>query len=244
MKIYQKNKRMCALLVLAQGSSHGLAVINKTKTANCKYGRADRTMKSLLSKYSPSDTGAKIELEMALDKIPFMFANDYYNQVIATTAMYSVNMADLELCTLAGKKCHTSLYVKMILDHIKSGTVDFERIMDDITEIQRSAKSFGEEGKTREKELALNNVEGQGANKLKCPVKGCNGYHKKVDCLKFKAKNAKKKCSGCGKEGIDEKDCWKCNPDKAPEWWKNQRKKNVAGSNVEVALASIGQDFA
>ena len=64
------------------------------------------------------------------DKIQFKFANDYYNQVIATTAMYSVNMADLELCTLAGKKCHTSLYVKMILDHIKSGTVDFERIMD------------------------------------------------------------------------------------------------------------------
>ncbi len=244
MKIYEKNKKMCALLVLAQGSSHGLAVINKTKTADCKYGRADQIMKSLKSKYSPSDTGAKIELELALDKIPFKFANDYYNEIIATTAMYSVRMTDLELCTLAAKKCRTGLYVKMLLDHIKSGAVDFEEIMDQITEIQRSAKSFGDEHKSREKELALNNVEGNGASKSKCPVKGCNGYHKKAECPKLKAEKAKKKCSGCGKEGIDEKDCWKCNPEKAPEWWKNQRKKNVAGSNVEVALASIGQDFA
>jgi hypothetical protein len=81
--------------------------------------------------------------------------------------------------------------VKMILDHIKSGHVNFERIMDDITKIQRSANAFGEDGKMREKELALNNVEGQGANKPKCPVKDFNGYHKKVDCPKFKAEKGK-----------------------------------------------------
>jgi hypothetical protein len=57
MKIYQKNKQMCALLVLVEGSSHGLAIINKTKTANCKYRGADQIMKSLKSKYSPKDTG-------------------------------------------------------------------------------------------------------------------------------------------------------------------------------------------
>eukprot|EP00956_Cyclotella_meneghiniana_P041139 scaffold215887_cov43-Cyclotella_meneghiniana.AAC.1 len=143
-KIYQQNKRMCALLTLAQSSSHGLAVINKTKTSDCKYGRADKIMKSLKTKYSPKDTGAKIELELALDKIQFKFANDFYNQVTATTSMYSVSMTEEELCTLAAKKCRTAMYVKMILDHIRNAhagtsTMDFETIMDQITEIQRTS---------------------------------------------------------------------------------------------------------
>lgn len=243
-KIYAKNKRMCALLTLAQTTSHGLAVINKTKTSDCKYGRADKIMKSLKTKYSPKDTGAKIELELALDKLQFKFANDFYNQVMATTSMYSVTMTEEELCTLAAKKCRSAMYVKMILDHIRyahagMSTMDFEKIMDDITEIQRTSKSFGDDGRKQEKEVALNAVNDDGATKLKCPVNGCNGYHKKSDCPKFKAEKAKKKCTGCGKQGIDEKDCWKCHPEKAPEWWKNQRKKNVAGSNVEITLAHV-----
>jgi hypothetical protein len=78
--------------------------------------------------------------------------------------------------------------VNMNFDHIKSGSITFEEIMDDITEIQRSSsKSFGEDGKTREKELELNNVEDDGKTKLKCQVKGCNGYHKKVDCPKLRS---------------------------------------------------------
>eukprot|EP00956_Cyclotella_meneghiniana_P013481 scaffold19541_cov35-Cyclotella_meneghiniana.AAC.1 len=199
-KIYQQNKRMCALLTLAQSSSHGLAIINKTKTADCKYGRADQIMKSLKTKYSPKDTGAKIEMELALDKLQFKFANDFYNQVMATTAMYSVSvsMTEEELCTLAAKKYRSAMYVKMILDHIRHAhagmnTMDFEKIMDDITEIQRTSKSFGDDGRKLEKEVALNAVNDDGATKLKCPVNGCNGYHKKSECPKFKAEKAKKK---------------------------------------------------
>lgn len=244
-KMYQDNKKMCALLVLAQGSSHGLAMINKTKGPDKKYGRADQIMKSMKKKYAPEDVGATIELELALDKIPFKFANDFYNQVVATTAMYGCTMDEKQLCTLAAKKCKSSVYVKMILDHIKTNACNFEEIMDDVTEIQRSSKAFGDEdARKKEKEVALNAV-GGGDGKTKCPVNGCNGYHKKSECPKLKAEKDKKKCSGCGKQGIDEKDCWKCHPDKAPEWWKNQRKKNVAGSNVEITLACLErQDFA
>lgn len=118
-KIYQDNKKMCALLVLAQGSSHGLAMINKTKGPDKKYGRADQIMKTMKKKYAPEDVGATIELELALDKIPFKFANDYYNQVVATTAMYGCTLDEKQLCVLAAKKCRSALYVKLILDHVK-----------------------------------------------------------------------------------------------------------------------------
>ena len=95
-------------------------------------------------RFAPKDVGASIELELALDKIPFKFANDFYNQVVATTAMYGCTVKEKQLCTLAAKKCKSSVYVKMILYHVKTGTCNFEDIMDDITEVQRYSKKFGD----------------------------------------------------------------------------------------------------
>ena len=67
-------------------------------------------------------------------------------------------------------------------------------------------------------------------------------------CNKLKATssdNSEKKCSGCGKEGVLETDCWKCHPDKAPALFKKKSGKGgVTASNAEITLASLKeQDF-
>ena len=41
-------------------------------------------------------------------------------------------------------------------------------------------------------------------------------------------------CNHCGLKGHKEADCWKKNPDKAPEWY--QTKKETAGGAVDVKV--------
>jgi hypothetical protein len=235
MTIYQKNKRMCALLILAQGSSHGLAVINKMKTADCKNRKADQILKSLKSKYTPSDTGAKIELDMPLDKSPFKFANDYYNQVIAITAMYSVNMTDLELCTLAAKKCRTSLYVKMILDHIKSGTVDFE-----IDLQSHSAKRARRERRSWHSTM----FKVKGRTNPSAQSKVAMGTIRKLIVQSSKPKRQRRSAVDVARRGLTRRIAGNAIRTRLLSGGRTKERKMLLGSNVKVALASIGQDFA
>ena len=59
----------------------------------------------------------------------------------------------------------------------------------------------------------------------------------------------KKECTGCGKSGHLEDNCWKSHPDKASQWYKVAQKRMEASSIiVDVVLMSVditndGQDF-
>lgn len=39
--------------------------------------------------------------------------------------------------------------------------------------------------------------------------------------------NTGKKCSDCGKKGVETSNCWDCHPDKAPQWYSDKKQKKI-----------------
>ena len=102
-KFYKQNKRICAIMVLGQGSDHGLAVIQETKTPNHPHGLAWKIVGAMMKKNKPKDASAEIEMDGELEKISFGTAQDYYNQVVAVIARYDVKKTNTELIKLMAK---------------------------------------------------------------------------------------------------------------------------------------------
>ena len=103
--------------------------------------------------------------------------------------------------------------------------------------------------KNKDKEVQLGQVTGAFYGEFSfCHKKG----HKRKDCKERKEKAKSMKCKHCDATGHLEDGCWKKNPDKAPQWYKDlQKNKRVSASNVvvclenfEVAMKPAGQDFA
>mmetsp|Transcript_8277 Transcript_8277/g.14995 ORF Transcript_8277/g.14995 Transcript_8277/m.14995 type:complete len:89 (+) Transcript_8277:239-505(+) len=59
-KLYKQNKRICAIMVLGQGSDHSLAGIKKTKTTDHPHGMAWKTVAAMKKNNKPKDAGAGI----------------------------------------------------------------------------------------------------------------------------------------------------------------------------------------
>ncbi len=70
-KLYQQNKRACAIMVIGQKTNHGLAMIEKTKTADFPHGIAWKAIETMKQKNKPKDMSAEIEMEAELQKVQF-----------------------------------------------------------------------------------------------------------------------------------------------------------------------------
>ena len=70
-KLYQQNKKACAIMVMGQKSNHGLAIIEKTKTDDFPHGVAWKAVATMKRKNKPKDMSAEIEMEAELHKIQF-----------------------------------------------------------------------------------------------------------------------------------------------------------------------------
>ena len=267
--LYKQNKRMCAVIVLGQGSDYGLSVITKTKSAGNIHGRADRFVSILEKKNKPSDAAAEIELDNDLDKLTFQSAQTFYMNVMKVTAKYKVDKSETDLVKVLMKKVTSPTYSKMILEHLRKdpGEHDLEAICDEISEIQRTTKPSGGYKKASEKEVQLPSAANSSGNEgnFRGVCGFCNkvcGYKRK-DCPLRKAAggsggggggggggrnsggggNSNKTCNCCGKKGHVEADCWVKHPDKAPKWFKDlQAKKEASGTTIEMMLASIEYD--
>jgi hypothetical protein len=251
-KLYLANKRILAIMTLGMTSSHGLAVIQKTASADFPQGKAYRVVEILKQKCKPSDVSAEIELDQELEKVKFGNAIDFYNDIIGVTARYEVTKSDIELIKIMAKKCKNPLYANMILQHLAGTAHDFEAICETIGKVQRLAKGPGDAPRgdgRREKEVHLASAEnGSGDFNGVCGYCKKKAGHKRKDCPVRKAKQSGsgsgsgsgKKCSSCGKDGHSDTECWKKFPDKAPKWYKDLSKKGeAAGSSVEVVLATV-----
>ena len=62
-KLYKQNKRICAIMVIGQGSDHGLAVIQKMKTTDHPHWMAWKIVVAMKNKNKPKDASAKIEMD-------------------------------------------------------------------------------------------------------------------------------------------------------------------------------------
>ena len=100
---------------------------------------------------------------------------------------YEVRKSDLEgkLCMLLACKNHEASYARLILDKSKSSKPDFNRLCNDISEIERLTKSRNK-GCSHNKEVNLSSVDANGTFNSKCFNCGkvC-GYWAK-ECRKFK----------------------------------------------------------
>ena len=126
--LYNANKQMCALIVLAQDSDHGLAMIQKTTTKDHPHGNAYQFMKLCTNKNRPEDTSAEIKMDTKLNKIQFVGANDYYNEVVSVQARYNVGKTDADLIKVMANEVTNETYMKLIVDHLNNPPCDMDAL--------------------------------------------------------------------------------------------------------------------
>ena len=252
-ELYKANKKLCAIIALGQGKSHGIALLGKTKSEDYPNGLAYEFIEKAKKANKPSDASAMIELEVELEKLQLKGARDFYNDVVGVLDKYEVTKTDHELCMLMARKNHDTSYARLILDELKSRSPDFDGLCNSVSEIQRLTKS-GSRGRANDKEVHLSSVEGDGTFKGKCRNCGKVCGFKAKECKKRKGElhggrvngdsegntSSSKTCNFCGLKGHKEAGCFKKFPEKAPAWYKEKNSKaEAASSSVEVSLASI-----
>ncbi len=67
--LYKANKKLCTIIALGQGKSHGMALLGKTKCDNHPNGLAWEFVVKAKKANKPSDVSMVIELEVELDKL-------------------------------------------------------------------------------------------------------------------------------------------------------------------------------
>ena len=99
-ELYKANKKLCAIIALGQGKSHGIALLGKTKSEDYPNGLAFEFIEKAKKANKPSDASAMIELEVELEKLQLKGARDFYNDVVGVLDKYEVTKTDQELCML------------------------------------------------------------------------------------------------------------------------------------------------
>mgnify|MGYP006204084925 CR=1 FL=1 len=69
--LYKANTKMCSIIGLVQYISQGMALLNKTRSANFPLVLAYKFIKKAMNTHKPPDVSAMIELKLELDKIHF-----------------------------------------------------------------------------------------------------------------------------------------------------------------------------
>ncbi len=141
MELYKANKKLCAIIALGQGKSHGMALLGKTKCDNYPNGLAWDFVSKAKKANKPSDVSVIIELEVKLDKLQLKSARDFYNDVVGVMDRYKVMKTNCKLCMLMAWKNNDVPYARLILDELKSSSPDFDRLCNDISEIRSLTKS-------------------------------------------------------------------------------------------------------
>ena len=62
MKLWKSNAKLMATIVLGQQSDHGMAMVEKTKSADFPSGQAWKVLKAMRKKCKPINATAKIQM--------------------------------------------------------------------------------------------------------------------------------------------------------------------------------------
>jgi predicted transport protein len=140
--------------MLGQGKSHGMALLGKTKNDNFPNGLAWDFVSKAKKANKPSDASAVIGLEVELDCLQLRGMRVLYNDVIKVMDKYVVMKTDRNLFMLMVQKNQEALYARLIMDECKSSSLDFVRLYNDMSEIQRLTR-IGNKWHIHEKEVHL-----------------------------------------------------------------------------------------
>ena len=174
-KLYEQNRKICAMIVLGQQTDHGLALLTKMKGTGYPHGRANLFLSQMRTRYTLNDTAAEMELDDALERVGMKGANDYFNKCTSIQAKFDVPCSDTKLIKMMAKKVKSDTFSATIIGHLRQSTPDdFEAVCDEINTLQRMTGATTSVHKA-EKEVALANY-----------AKGNNG-------------GFKGKCNNCGR---------------------------------------------
>jgi hypothetical protein len=76
-ELYKANKKLCTIIALGQGKSHGIALLGKTKSEDYPNGLAHEFVAKAKKANKPSDASAMIKLEIKLEKLQLKGARDF-----------------------------------------------------------------------------------------------------------------------------------------------------------------------
>jgi hypothetical protein len=105
-ELYKANKKLCTIIALGQGKSHGIALLGMTKSEDYPNGLAYEFVAKAKKANKPSDASAMIELEVELEKLQLKGTRDFYNDVVRVLDKYKGTKTDHELCMLMACKNH------------------------------------------------------------------------------------------------------------------------------------------
>ena len=85
---HKANKKLCAIISLGQGVSHGIALLVKMKNDDYPKGLAYEFVVKAKQANKPSDASAMIELEIVLERLQLKGTRDFYNEVVGVLDKY------------------------------------------------------------------------------------------------------------------------------------------------------------
>ena len=98
--LYKGNRKLCAIIMLGQGKSHGMALLNKAKSDDYPNGLVWEFIKKAKKANKPSDASAIIEMDMELDRLQLKGTRDFYNDMVGVMDKCEVTKTDCKLCML------------------------------------------------------------------------------------------------------------------------------------------------
>jgi hypothetical protein len=109
-ELYKANKKLCAIIALGQGKSHGIALLGKVKNDDYPNWLAYEFVAWAKKANRPSDASAMIELEIELERLQLKGTRDFYNDMVDEWEKYEVMERDHKLCMLMSQKNHHMSY--------------------------------------------------------------------------------------------------------------------------------------
>jgi hypothetical protein len=99
-ELYKVNKKLCAIIALGQGKSHGIVLLGKTKNNDFPNGLAYEFVGKAKKANKPSDASVMIKLEIELEKLQLKGMRDFYDDVVGVLDKYEAMKTDHELIML------------------------------------------------------------------------------------------------------------------------------------------------
>jgi hypothetical protein len=124
------------IIVLGQGKPNGMTLLSKTKSDEYFNGIACEFMSKSKKANKPSDASMVMKLEVELDQLQLKAVRDFYNDMGRVMDKYKVSKTDQELCMLMACTNQDTSYVQLILDRLKSNSPNFDRMHNNLSEIQ------------------------------------------------------------------------------------------------------------
>jgi hypothetical protein len=98
--LYKVNKKLCVIIMLGQGKSHGMGLLSKTKSDNYPNGVAWEFVKKAQKANKLSDASAVIKLDVELEWLQLKSMRDFSNDVVGVMDKYEVTKSDCKMCML------------------------------------------------------------------------------------------------------------------------------------------------